>query len=191
MLRKIARIIFKPFTHFIFKVKIVGIENFLEDRPFVLVANHRSMLDVILLYVSFDRDINFMAKKELFAFKPFGVLLKKLGAIPIDRQGNDFNAVKKCIKVLRNGEVLGIFPEGHRNSKVDTDGAKAGAVVIASKCGVPIVTAAIKGEYKIFSHLQIVLSKPYEFEYGKRYSTEECKEITRKIVDNMKNMVEN
>ena len=132
-----------------------------------------------------------MAKKELFKFKPFGYLLKKLGAFPVDRGANDLKAVKNSMRVLKNGDVLGIFPEGHRNKEVDSDNAKAGAVMIAIKCKVPLVAAAIKSDYKLGSKVEIVLDAPYYFDGEKKYTTEEYKEITRQIIGKIKFITEN
>ena len=135
--------------------------------------------------------LNFMAKSELFKFKPFGFVLRKLGAFPVNRGENDFMAVKTAMKILKNKDVLAIFPEGTRNESVDTDGAKAGAVMIAAKSKVPVVAAAIKSDFKFRSKVSIYLDKPYRFDLEKRYTSDDYKEITKDIVTRIKCLTEN
>lgn len=191
MFKRFVQIVGYPVIRLFFRIEVNGKENFLQDQPFVFVANHQSLLDVFVLYLSFNRPLNFMAKSELFKFKPFGFLLKKLGAIPVDRDKNDLAAIKTSMKVLKNGDILGIFPEGTRNDEVDADGAKAGAVMIAAKTKVPIVAAAIKANYKFRSKVVITLDKPYKFDDDKKYTNDDCKEITKIIVNKIKYITEN
>ena len=191
MFKKIVQKIGYPIVRLFFKIEVIGIDNFLQDEPFVLVANHKSLLDVVVLYLSFNRPLNFMAKAELFKFKPLGFILKKLGAFPVNRGENDFGAVKTAMRILRNGDVLAIFPEGTRNETVDADGAKAGAVMIASKSKVPVVAAAIKSDYKFRSNVKIYIDEPYRFDGEKKYNAAEYKEITKEIISRIKYLTEN
>ena len=152
----------------------------------MLVANHTSNLDVVVLYLSFNRPLNFMAKKELFSFKLLGWILKKLGAFPVDREANDLSALKKAMSVLRHGDVLAIFPQGTRKQTVEVDDAKSGAVLIASKCKVPVLPVAISGTYKFRGKIVINIDKPYYFDPDKKLSVEECKEVTKHIFSTIK-----
>lgn len=191
MFKRFVQIVGYPIVRLFYKIEVIGKENFLQDEPFVLVANHQSLLDVVVLYLSFNRPLNFMSKAELFKFKPLGAILKALGAIPVNRGENDFVAVKNSMKVLKNGEVLGIFPEGTRNDNVDADGAKAGAVMIAAKSKVPVVAATIKTNYKFRSKVCIILDEPYYFDKDKKYTNDDYKEITKTIVNRIKYLAEN
>ena len=191
MFKRFVQIVGYPIVRLFYKIEVIGKENFLQDEPFVLVANHQSLLDVVVLYLSFNRPLNFMSKAELFKFKPLGAILKALGAIPVNRGENDFVAVKNSMKVLKNGEVLGIFPEGTRNDPVDADGAKAGAVMIAAKSKVPVVAATIKTNYKFRSKVCIILDEPYYFDKDKKYTNDDYKVITKTIVNRIKYLAEN
>ena len=132
----------------IFNTKVVGLEN-LPDKPYILAGNHRNMFDVVILITNIDDEIHFMAKKELFKVKILNNIFSKMGAFPVDRESVDIKTVKESFRLLRSGEVLGIFPEGTRNR---TDNIllpfKEGVSGIASKVNVPIVPFGISGEFK-------------------------------------------
>ena len=186
MFKKIVQTVGYPIVRLFYNIELIGKENFIQNEPFVFVANHTSNLDVVVLYLSFNRPLNFMAKKELFSFKPLGWILKKLGAFPIDRNANDLSALKKAMSILRHGEVLAIFPQGTRKQTLDVDDAKSGAVLIASKCKVPVLPVAISGKYKFRGKITINIDKPYYFEPDKKLSVEDCKEVTREIFNTIK-----
>lgn len=178
----VAKAIIGPFYRVFHPIVVEGMENFDMEKPFVLCANHQSNWDVFALYLACPRIINFMAKAELFKFKPFGFLLKQLGAFPIDRGKSDITAIKTALKVLKNGEVLGIFPEGRRNKELDEDNAKAGAVLIASKCNVPILPVAITSDYKLFHSVRITMGKPVVVTEDHKLTNEEIHKKANQVM---------
>lgn len=165
----------------IFNTKVEGLEN-LPNKPYILAGNHRNMFDVVILITNVDDEIHFMAKKELFKFKILNSIFTKLGAISVDRQNNDIKAIKESFKVLKNKEVLGIFPEGTRN-KSDSIllPFKEGVTSIASKTKVPIVPFGISGEFKR-NKLKLNIGKPInineiEKENQTKYLEDKVKEL--------------
>lgn len=133
-------------------------------QGYVISSNHLSNYDVILFDVKFRRKIYYMAKIELFKNKFFGWLLTKLGAIKVDRATSDVTAYKNAIKTLKNNKPLGVFPEGTRNKGDDQSQmleAKSGAVVFASKTGVPIIPLAIYRRPKLFRRNKILVGDPF------------------------------
>ncbi|MDY6915732.1 MAG: lysophospholipid acyltransferase family protein [Candidatus Cloacimonadota bacterium] len=82
----------------------------------IIAANHVSYLDPLLIGSLFDYEISYLAKAELFKFKPFGKILKSLNTIPIKRGRIDIKALKKAQDILSSGKALLIFPEGSRSS---------------------------------------------------------------------------
>lgn len=128
----------------------------------IFVCNHRSNVDAILLVMSTWRKQKFLAKKELFKSKFFGGILKSFGAIPIDRQKTDLNAIKLSLNVLKKGKILTIFPEGTRNkSDLDLGEVKTGACMLAVKSHSPIVPIWIKKKPKPFCLNVIKFGKPF------------------------------
>ena len=132
----------------VFNTKVTGLEN-IPNKPYILAGNHRNMFDVVILITNVDDEIHFMAKKELFKLKILNSIFRKMGAFPVDRESVDIKAIKESLRILKSGEVLGIFPEGTRNK---TDNIllpfKEGVTSIASKTNVPIVPFGIGGDFK-------------------------------------------
>ena len=78
----------------------------------LVVSNHQSHLDPILVGLACDRRLNYVARDTLFGFAPFRWLIYSLDAIPIDREGIGLGGLKESIRRLRAGEMLLVFPEG-------------------------------------------------------------------------------
>ena len=145
-------IIIKSFSWIIFKLifrlKIIGRENIPKTGPFVIVANHSSLLDGFVLVSSVKPKVTFMSAAHLFKIPFVGNILRGVGAIPVQGKGSDIKLIKKAMKVLQAGGVLGIFPEGRITNEKDDFSAKAGAAYLAIKADVPIIPMAIKGADK-------------------------------------------
>lgn len=139
----------------IYRVKINGIENLKEDQPFIISANHIHIFDPVILATLTKRQIFFLSKKELFEKKLFAKFFGKLGVIPIDRDNTDIKAIKSCFRVIRAGNILGIFPEGTRVKTVDINNMKKGVALIALKNKVNILPIHIEGTYRIFSKITV------------------------------------
>lgn len=100
----------------LFPLKIVGKENVPKEGGVLLCANHISLLDPMTIGIKLDRQVKYMAKAELFEVPVLGWLINKLGAFPVKRGGVSKESIKTALNTLRNGNVMGIFPEGTRNS---------------------------------------------------------------------------
>lgn len=115
----------------------------------VIIANHRSYLDPVVLALLTPRRINFMAKEELFRNPVFGYLIHKLGAFPLKRDSLDKTAYQKALKVLEEGKILALFPEGTRSLSGKLGNFKQGSVRIAIYSRVPIIPVVIMGTEKV------------------------------------------
>lgn len=177
MLYDFARPILKVIFNFIYAVKVTGLENLPEEGAYILSGNHKHIWDPVILAIQIrDRHLHFMAKDVLFKYKPMAWLLKTLYAIPVRREDNDIVAIKSAMKVLKNGEVLGLFPEGTRNK---TDAVmlppKGGVVLLAVRKKVPVVPVGIGGKYKLFGHVTVNFGKPIYLDqyYGVKLKPEQ------------------
>lgn len=132
----------------IFRVKVEGGENLPDDGAFIVACNHLSDADPVILAASVKnrRQIRFMAKKELFKVPLLAQLVKALGAFPVDRGGADVGALKYSLSLLKNGEVVGIFPQGTRHPKVHPSGTSVrnGVGMLAKRSGAMILPACIE-----------------------------------------------
>ena len=125
---------------------IDGRENVPKTGGAVLSCNHPGGVDVVALGYASPRQIFYMAKQELFEFHPwFSALISSVGAFPIRRGEYDTAAIGHSLQLVRDGNVLGMFPEGTRNKGGPLGRAKSGAVRIAALTGTPLVPSAVIG----------------------------------------------
>jgi 1-acyl-sn-glycerol-3-phosphate acyltransferase len=154
--RGLLRLIFA----FLYRLESVGKENIPADGGVLLCANHISMLDPITVGIKLKRQVKYMAKSELFDIPLFGSLLHQLGTFPVKRGGVSRESIRLSIKILQQGDMMGIFPEGTRNST--TGIAKKGAASFALRSGATVIPAAIFGEYKLFRKMKVVYGAPVD-----------------------------
>ncbi len=162
----------------LFPTKIIGKKN-IPNGACIISSNHTSNMDAVMLAVKTWEKKYYLAKKELFKNKLFGFILKKCGAVKIDRQANDVTAIKNCLKILKNNKKLVIFPEGTRvhNENMELGEIKHGVAMFAIKAKVPIVPMFITKTPKIFRRNRIYIGEPFTLEefYGKKLTEEELK----------------
>ena len=106
-----ARGLVKIYYKFMFRMDIQGEEHIPTEGGVVLCCNHMSNFDPTTMAAFVKRPVRYIAKKELFEKRWSAKLLSSLGAFPVDRQTTDMKALKTAIKLLKNGEALGIFAE--------------------------------------------------------------------------------
>ncbi|MGB2782617.1 MAG: lysophospholipid acyltransferase family protein [Atribacterota bacterium] len=188
MLYIIAKCICWIIFKLIFRLKITGQENIPQDSSFIIVANHSSLLDPIILGISVRPKVIFVAAAYLFKMYWLGYLLRKANSIPVQGE-NDISSLKRALKILQQGGVLGIFPEGGVDRQKDDLPIKAGAAFLATKVGVPIVPIKIKGADKVLprgakfirslNKIEAEIKKPI---YCSR-QTHKNKEIIKRVVE--------
>lgn len=184
IIKSFSLIIFK----LIFRLKIIGSENIPKTGPFVIVANHSSLLDGFILGSSVKPKITFMSAAYLFKMPFVGSILRGIGAIPVQGKGNDIKLIKKAMKVLQAGGVLGIFPEGRITNEKDDFSAKAGAAYLAVKVDVPIIPMAIKGAGKALPvGAKFPKLNKIEVKIGKPISGSKKIKLNKKILEDMVN----
>ena len=147
--KKIGRLypIIKPFTmafiRFMYKVRFVGRENIPEGGGYILAANHLSTLDPVYLIAACPQKLYYMGKKELFD-KPFGRwFFTGMNSFPVNRAGVDTKAIAFAETLLREGNVLGIFPEGTRSKTQTPQRARGGVAMIARETGADVLPVSI------------------------------------------------
>ncbi|MBE6008644.1 MAG: 1-acyl-sn-glycerol-3-phosphate acyltransferase [Lachnospiraceae bacterium] len=187
-LRHIAGLLFG----IIFKYRVHGVENVPEEGAAILCANHLSMWDPFAVVFALKRLPCFIAKKELFENKLLAWICRDLKAFPVDRGKMDMKAIKTALKVLKDGELLGIFAQGTRVKEGEDVAAKAGVAFFAVKSGAPVIPVAIKTNYRLFSRVDVYFGEPISFEEmkGKKVSAEELNEIAEGIMAKVFEMLE-
>ncbi len=151
------------FVRLFFPFKVIGKENLCKG-PCVVVSNHLSNADGFLIGMQFKERITILAKKESFSSKPVAWFLRTLGAVPIDRDNPDAATVINCIKSLKKGGKVLIFPEGTRNKTAEPLlPIKGGAALLSLKSKVPVQTVYIYGKSKLFRRNFVKIGEPFEF----------------------------
>ena len=188
MIYRVIKIIAKAWVALFYRVRVDGIENFPASGPIVVCANHTYIKDMIFIGRFAPRKIYWIAKSELFRVPIYGAFIKSLGAFPIKRGANDRESVRTVYKVLRSGEPLGIFPEGHRaqdpNEKLPF---KRGFVSFAANSGASLLPVAIRyeggplGRGKVFSKAVLTFGKTIQFERGRKYDRHELNGVATTI----------
>lgn len=136
----------------IMKLNVQGIENLPADGAVVLTANHVTNFDVIPMQLSLPRPIFFMGKASLFKVPLFEAAIRDLGAFPVYRGEKDEWALRHAARVLENGQVLGMFPEGTRSQGKGLRVAKTGSARLALDANCPIVPMAVIGTDSFFKN---------------------------------------
>ncbi len=158
---------FKPFVSWIYRLEVHGLENIPKGGA-VMASNHTSFSDVIVISAASNRQVRYMAKKELFK-TPIAPLIKALGAYPIDRSGMDVGSIKHTIELIESGELVGIFPQGHRHGGEDPRKtevkAGVGMVVYHTRATVvPVFVDSSRMKTSIFRKNIVTFGKPISFE---------------------------
>ena len=154
------------FFRIIYKLETKGTENVPADGSFILCSNHTAKFDPVVLILSVvPRRVHFMAKKETFKVPLFGKFIVKLGMFPVSRGQADTTALKTALNYLKNGEVVGIFPQGTRRPGLDpkTTEAKDGVAMLSYRTKCTVLPAFIKTKnhkLKPFSKTTVIIGKP-------------------------------
>ena len=170
MLYRFLRMAVLIFYKCIFKIEAIGTENIPKSSGVILSGNHTSNHDPIILAVSQKRTIAFMAKDSVLKIPILGFILKKAGIFPVKRGTGDIGAVKKAIDILKDGNMISLFPEGTRNKTGEILAPfQSGAALIACKSDSVIVPVGIISSYRLFSKVTVIFNKPIDpKKYGEK-----------------------
>lgn len=141
-----------------------------KDGPYLVCANHQTVLDAVFICAAMRRQQpHFMAKAELFRVFFIGRLVRWLGAYPVSRGKSDVGAVKRTIKLLQDGYSVGMFPQGTRCPDRDPRDCKVkyGAAMVAAHAGATILPVHIKMKnyrWRFFRPVTVVIGEPIPFE---------------------------
>ena len=143
-----------------------GRHNMPATGAVLLVANHLSFLDVLLLGIPLQRPLNFVARSTLFV-PVLGFLIRSLGAFPIQREGMGASGLKETLRRLRSGGIVTLFPEGTRSRDGQLAPLKSGIAVLVSRAGVPVVPAGIAGTFEAWPRSRLFpFPRPIRIHYG-------------------------
>lgn len=172
---KLLRFWYYTFVQFFLPVRRLGHKEPFSGGPYVIVANHHSVYDVIPAAVATRMPLHFIAKNEL-AKKPLGRwFVKKSQCILVERDGRDVRGLMQSLKYLKNGESICIFPEGTRNKTDETFAPfKGGVAVMAIRTKTPLILMVHCKRMRFFRRNYFYFSDPIELsEFYDRQLTDE------------------
>jgi len=134
-----------------YRLQIQGMEHIPSTGGAVIVSNHCSYLDPPVMCSCINhRIVHFMARDTLFTSRFSQWYFRKVEVIPIDRTRGDLGALRKAIATLKEGKVIGLFPEGTRSTDGRLQEAKGGIGFLLVKGNVPVVPIHIDGTFQAF-----------------------------------------
>lgn len=157
------KIIFYLPIKLLIPTRVIGKENRVKKGKVIVICNHQSLFDCLILIMNYGRKLIFLSKKEMFRNCIVAWILRKMGVISIDRNNVSVSSIKEIIKSLGNGNAICIFPEGTRN-RAGNGGLlpfKDGVSLFAIKTNSPILPIYIKGKPRLFHKITMIIGKNY------------------------------
>lgn len=127
------------------RVSTEGLENLDDSRGGLLLINHQSYLDPLLVAVRFDRPVAYLARDSLFRIPIIGWILRRTYVIAISRESVRTGSIREAIQRLEEGHLVGIFPEGTRSSGTEVKTFRPGFLAIVRRTSQPIYPVAVAG----------------------------------------------
>jgi 1-acyl-sn-glycerol-3-phosphate acyltransferase len=192
-----------PMLRSMFGLEVRGLERLPAEGPFILASNHHNYLDAVVLGVAVPRPISFLVMPRVFHASPLHPSFhRRVGSILVNLERPDPGAIKRSLRVLEDGGVVGIFPEGPFSREGRLVPGQPGVAMIALRSGVPVVPAAVSGTYEALAgrRFHIPRSRPLAVHFGqplhfhqprrRRASHTDREEITRRIMSHIAALLE-
>lgn len=175
-----GKLCFKIVLYPLYRVRAYGRENFPKKGPVLLLCNHQSFFDPILCQLPIVRTIHCVARDTLYENWFLGPMLKRIHAIPIRRGQADLASMRRIMRVLKDGGVVCLFPEGTRTSDGRILNIKAGFSLLSRKTGAKVVPVIVDGGFECWPrHKKIPsLIGKIAVSYGEPILPEDIKGLT-------------
>ena len=182
---KVMKKIFGWIFRKLYRVKVIYPEHEVLNKPYIVCCNHTALMDVTVISANMQTQVRYMAKKEIFKIPLIRHFFKAMGAFPVDRKNGDVGAVKRTIEMLKNGDCVGVFPQGTRvpyKHPKDTE-IKNGIGMFAEKAGVGILPVCIrtkKNKLKLFHRTEFIIGEyipPEELDFPELNGREKYQKI--------------
>ena len=147
------------------------------EGPVLLVSNHLSHLDVLVLGILLKRPVNYVARSTLFVGL-LGTFIRSVGAFPINREGMGAEGFKEILRRIRTGGIVALFPEGTRSTDGDLGEMKSGIARIVVRTKAPVVPAAIAGTFQSWPKSRLFpRPHPLRVHFGEPITAEQMVEL--------------
>jgi 1-acyl-sn-glycerol-3-phosphate acyltransferase len=132
----------------IFDLRCLGREHMEFDGPAIILCTHQSHFDPVLVGLSYNGRMNYLARRTLFNNKILGTIIYLLDAIELDRDRSGIAGLKEMLKRLKHGGKVLVFPEGTRSADGKIGPMRPGFLAVARRSKVPLVPIAVTGAYE-------------------------------------------
>ncbi|MBR6238429.1 MAG: 1-acyl-sn-glycerol-3-phosphate acyltransferase [Lachnospiraceae bacterium] len=168
------------------KVSVYGKENVPDDRSVLFVGNHRSIFDILILYVNTKMPTGIVSKKEMGRVPIFNIWMKNIGCLFLDRDDikQGLKTILTAVDMAKSGMCMAIFPEGTRNKTEEIClPFKGGSFKIAEKSGCDVIPFTVVGSSAIFEdHKPFVKKAKVVLAFGEPIKTEGLKRDELKLI---------
>jgi len=174
------------------RMKVNGVANIPESGPVIVVANHASNLDPPVLGAALNRKIHYMAKSELFDNFFLARVMRTYGAFPVERGSADTKAIRQALKVIKEQELLGIFPEGTRSKTGKLGRAKLGSVLLATKSKAPLLPVGLKTRQPLKKGVEVNIGETFRLDdyYDRKLERQEMRDAGAIIMNQIAELVD-
>jgi 1-acyl-sn-glycerol-3-phosphate acyltransferase len=181
--RSVVAGVFKPW----YRIEVSGLEYFPKEGGVLLCTNHIHNFDPLVVGITAPRPVHFMAKEELFKVPVLGNIVRNCNAFPVKRGKGDRESLRAGLKVLKDGNVFGLFPEGTRSKTGEIGKGLSGAGFFALRSEADVVPCAIIGPYKSLKTLKVVYGKPIAMDEMRavKASAEQVTELIMSEIDKL------
>lgn len=146
LVRALVRVLVRLGT----RLEVVGLQHVPRSGPFILVANHQSVLDPLLVQTVCPRPLHTFTKSTQFSSRVFRWLLARINCIPTRRYRIDPQVVRVALRRLGEGRGVGIYPEGERSWDGNLQPFRQGTIRLLLRAGVPVVPCGLDGSYDVW-----------------------------------------
>jgi len=199
MLYWISRLFFVAIFKLFFRLKVEGLERLPAKQNFLLVSNHASFLDPFAISAAIPRYIRWIVVDEYFDIALARWFLKNLRFIRTKGK-TDSRALHQSLFALKQGDIVGLFPEGRRTWDGKLGSAYSGMALMALKSGVPVVPIGISGSFEAwprtrkfvkFSPITVRIGEPIDFsaQCEAKITREALDEVAGKIMSSVKSLL--
>ncbi|MDI3481674.1 MAG: 1-acyl-sn-glycerol-3-phosphate acyltransferase [Tepidanaerobacteraceae bacterium] len=130
-------------------VKACGMERLPREGPLIIVSNHQSLLDPVVLLACIPRKITFMAASYLFKIPVVAQVLRLAGAVPVHSEKGDVRSFRKALGILEQGGVIALFPEGGVSPDGNLRPFMPGWAYLATKSGAQVLPVVVRGTRRV------------------------------------------
>lgn len=133
-----------------FAIHVDGLERIPSQGAAILAANHRSWLDALVVAIMADRPVHMVAKESLFRIPIIGFILRRAYVLEARRDGTDYVVLRRALQALKEGHLVGLFPEGTRSRTGELLEPRGGVALLALHSAAPVLPVAVRGTEQVY-----------------------------------------